>query len=112
MKPLNQEHVNFLKSIVHVVSPDSVIFHGSREEHDAAVKLNEGNDDIVDIFLAEEKDGLALYVSATLNNMWLFDGDTFVERVDSFAWDEGGIEYKTTLVVNAYSNGFVKYFWN
>lgn len=91
-----------------------VTFQFKKEDHEDACVKNYEVDACkqIDILLAEVKDNFTLYISASVNCMWLFEGDIMVLKLDDYAWDEGGYEYKGTLVVNAYANGFSKYLWN
>ncbi|AFX93592.1 hypothetical protein G646_gp124 [Serratia phage phiMAM1] len=107
MSKINHAHAAVFESFI-----SNVGFQFTKEEHEAACENNCTRGAYIDVLLAETKGDLTLYISATINRMWLFEGDNVVLYVDDFQWDEGGAEYNGTLVANAYSNGFTKYLWN
>ncbi|ASZ78901.1 hypothetical protein 2050H1_135 [Serratia phage 2050H1] len=107
MSKINHAHAAVFDAFIPKVG-----FQFTKEEHEAACERNYERDAYIDVLLAETKGDLTLYISATINRMWLFEGDNVVLYVDDFQWDEGGAEYNGTLVANAYSNGFTKYLWN
>lgn len=107
MSKINHAHAAVFDAFI-----PTVAFQFTKEEHEAACEKNAERDSYIDVLLAETKGDLTLYISSTVNRMWLFEGDTPVLYIDDFQWDEGGAEYKGTLVANAYTNGFSKYLWN
>lgn len=107
MSKINHAHAAVFDAFI-----PTVAFQFTREEHEQACEANAERDAHIDVLLAETKGDLTLYISATVNRMWLFEGDVAVAYLDEFVWDEGGYEYKSNLITNAYSNGFSKYIWN
>uniref|UniRef100_A0AAU8KYV2 Uncharacterized protein n=1 Tax=Serratia phage Kevin TaxID=3161161 RepID=A0AAU8KYV2_9CAUD len=107
MSKINHAHASFFDAL-----GPAIAFQFTREEHEEACEANLELDRHIDVLLAETKGDLTLYLSSTVNRMWLFEGDDVVMHIDEFQWDEGGAEYKDTLITNAFSNGFTKYIWN
>ncbi|AYP28386.1 hypothetical protein HWB92_gp128 [Serratia phage vB_SmaA_3M] len=107
MSKINHAHAAVFDAFV-----PTVAFQFTKEDHESACETDAELDRHINVLLAETKGDLTLYISATVNRMWLFEGDNVVLYVDDFQWDEGGAEYNGTLIANAYSNGFTKYLWS